>query len=164
VVNPTPAVAPLNPALAGQAAKPEAAAAEVRSEGQPHCRFQRPAPWSGGELTWLGRCQKGFADGSGVIVNSVEGAEPEHFYGRLEAGAPKLGVLQTGGGYMAGRWANGALAEPLEDGIAQRNVMIDAFNAGAAAATATSKSLAKIDAKSSSFYAKEARSLREQMD
>ena len=37
------------------------------------CRFQRPKFWGLGVLTWLGRCQKGFAEGPGVIVNEVEG-------------------------------------------------------------------------------------------
>jgi hypothetical protein len=163
--NPTPAVAPLNPApTPAPVAKPEAAAADARSEGPAECRFQRPAAWAGGQVTWLGSCQKGFAEGSGVLVNTLEGAEPDRFYGRLAAGSPSLGVLQSEGGYMAGRWANGALAPDLPDGIAQRNVVIDAFNAGAAAATAASKSLAKKDAAASSFYAKQARALREQMD
>ena len=99
-----------------------------------------------------------------MIISTLEGAEPDHFYGRLEAGSPRLGVLQSEGGYMAGRWANGALAKPLPDDLAQRNILLDAFNAGAAAATAASKSLAKKDPKSSAFYAKQARSLREQMD
>jgi hypothetical protein len=47
---------------------------------------------------------------------------------------------------------------------AQLNVVIDAFNAGAAAATAVRKSLAKKDTKASSFYTQQARSLREQTD
>jgi len=164
--NPTPAAAPVTaaPTAAGAAAQPEAAASDARTEGQPDCRFQRLAPWVGGHLTWQGSCRKGFADGSGVIICTLEGAEPDRFYGRLEAGSPSLGVLQSEGGYMAGRWANGALAEPLPDDLAQRNVLIDAFNAGAAAATAVSKSLAQQDAKSSALYAKQARSLREQMD
>ncbi len=121
--------------------------------------------WAGGQVTWLGSCQNGFADGNGVIVNVVEGAQPERFYGRLERGSPSAGVLQTDSGFLAGRWARGALAAALTDDVAQRNVVIDAFQVAAAAATAASKSFAqKKDAASSSFYAKQARLLEQQMD
>jgi hypothetical protein len=115
-------------------------------------------------VTWLGSCRKGFADGSGVLVHMVEGLEPDRFYGSVVAGSPSRGVLQTEGGYTAGHWATAALAPDVPDGMAQRNIVIDAFNAGAAAATAVSRSLAKRDAKASSFYTQQARSLREQMD
>ncbi len=139
--------------------------AEPRFEGKSDCRFQRPVVWTGGQVTWLGSCQQGFADGDGVLINSVEGAKPERFYGRLERGSPSIGVLQTEGGFLAGRWVRGTLAAALTDDVAQRNVMLDAFQVAAAAATAVSKSLAqKKDGESDSFYAKQARLLREQMD
>jgi hypothetical protein len=101
-----------------------------------------------------------------VILNEVEGVGPDRFYGRVEDGHPSLGVLEEpNGGYRAGAWVRGAQAAPLEDGLAQRNVVIDAFNAAAAAATAVSESFAKkADAKSSRFYADRARRLRDQMD
>ena len=138
---------------------------EPRSDGLPGCRFQRPEIWSGGKVDWLGDCQNGFAEGSGVIVNVVEGAEVERFYGHLDNGSPSVGVLQTDSGFLVGRWTHGAIAEPLPDDVAQRNVTLDAFRAAASAATAVSKSFAKkADAKSSSFYATQARVLREQMD
>jgi hypothetical protein len=74
--------APSSPA---PAASPQSGASEPRFEGQPGCRFQRPEVWAGGRVEWLGACQKGFADGDGVIVNVVEGAEPERFYGHSTA-------------------------------------------------------------------------------
>ncbi len=129
------------------------------------CRFQRPAVWTGGQVTWLGGCQQGFADGNGVLINAVAGAEPERFYGRLERGSPSIGVLQTDSGFLAGRWARGTVAAALTDDVAQRNVMLDAFQVAAAAATGVSQSFAeKKDGESSSYYAKQARLLREQMD
>jgi hypothetical protein len=73
-------------------------------------------------------------------------------------------VLQTEGGFLAGRWANGNLAEALTDGLAQRNTVLEAFEVAAAAATAVSKSFARNDAETNRFYAKQARLLREQMD
>ncbi len=91
------------------------------------------------------------------------GVEPRRFYGRVEDGHPSLGVLESYGGYKAGAWVRGAPAAPLDDGLAQRNVVIHAFDAAAAAATAVSQSFAKKrDAKSSSFYATQARRLRDQ--
>lgn len=116
-------------------------------------------------MEWLGGCQKGFAEGSGVIVNVFDGAEPERFYGQLESGSPSIGVLQTSGGYMAGRWSHGNVVADLRDDVAQRNVVIDAFRAAENAATAASQSFAKKgDAEASSFYATQARLLRDQMD
>jgi hypothetical protein len=89
---------------------PQSGASEPRFEGQPGCRFQRPEIWAGGQVTWLGDCQKGFAEGAGVIVNVVEGAPPERFYGHLDSGSPSLGVLQTESGFVAGRWNHGTVA------------------------------------------------------
>jgi hypothetical protein len=66
---------------------------------------------------------------------------------------------------VAGRWIHGTVAAALPGDIAQRNVMIDAFRVAVSAATAVSKSFAKKDdAEASSFYARQARLLRDQMD
>ena len=142
-----------------------AATQNQSADGQPSCRFQRPEVWVAGRAEWLGACTDGVAEGSGVIVQVVEGAEPERFYGQLESGSPSLGVVQTSGGFIAGRWHHGALAAPLPDDMAQRNVLIDAFRVAADAATAASNSFAKQgDTEASSFYATQARLLRDQMD
>jgi hypothetical protein len=160
-----PATGAPAPPGAPAAGSPDGGASDPRSDGQPGCRFERLADWTEGRVSWLGGCHKGFAHGSGVILNEVEGVEPRRFYGRVEDGHPSVGVLESYGGYKAGTWVHGAQAAPLEDGLAQRNVVIDAFNAAAAAATAVSESFAKkADAKSSRFYATQARLLRDQMD
>ena len=140
---------------------------DQRTEGRPDCRFERPEVWPAGSglVSWIGRCRNGFADGSGVILEVVEGAEPERFYGRVQGGYLSVGVLQTPSGFMAGTWANGALADTLADDVAQRNTVIAAFEAAANAATSVSKSFAKKgDAKASQYYAEQAKLLREQMD
>jgi hypothetical protein len=138
---------------------------DVRSEGQPGCRFERPKVWTSGNISWLGRCRGGFADGSGVLLNVVDGQEAERFYGRLHQGRVNVGVLQTGQGYIAGTWAGGAIVEKLADDMAQRNAIIAAFHAAVDASTSVSKAFAKKgDAKASLFYSKQARSLRDQMD
>lgn len=144
---------------------PQRGASGPASDGHAGCRFQRPRLWTAGKTEWLGGCRQGLAEGSGVIVNRVEGAEPERFYGQLESGAPSIGVLHTAGGFMAGRWHDGALVAALPDDMAHRNVLIEAFRVAADAATATSKLLAdKGDAAASSFYARQARTLSDQID
>ena len=156
-VDPTPG-APVVSSTPGKGQDPP-------SEGKPGCRFERPKVWTSGNVSWLGRCHSGFADGDGVLLNVVEGREAEHFYGRLHQGRLNVGVLQTGQGYIAGTWVHGAVAEKLADDMAERNALIAAFHAAADASTSVSKSFAKKgDAKTSRFYAKQARSLRGQMD
>ena len=147
-------------------ATPPSGSSDLRSEGQPDCRFQRLDAWAGGgELTWLGGCRDGFADSVGVIVNVVEGVEREHFYGRLDQGFPSIGVRQTAGGLVAGRWEHGAVVAPLLDDVAQRNIMLDAFRVAAAAAAAVSEQFRKkADVEASGFYASQARMLSEQLD
>jgi len=140
-------------------------AEDPRSDGKPSCRFERPKVWTSGSVSWQGRCRDGFAEGIGVLLNAVEGQEAERFYGRLHQGRLNVGVLQTGQGYIAGTWAGGTVAEKLADDMAQRNAIIAAFRAAADASTSVSKSLVKKgDGKASRFYAKQARSLRDQMD
>jgi hypothetical protein len=99
------------------------------------------------------------------MVNAVEGAEPERFYGHLERGSPSVGVLQTDSGFVAGRWNGGTVAPALPDDVAQRNVVIEAFRVAARAATDVSTSFAnRADPEASRFYARQALLLREQMD
>jgi hypothetical protein len=144
---------------------PDGGASDRRSDGQPDCHIERPAVWTAGRVSWLGSCSEGFADGIGVILNEVEGGEPERFYGRVDHGHLSVGVLQTASGYIAGTWVQGTRAVALPDDVAQRNVLISAFQAGATAATSVSQSFAKkSDAQSSRFYAKQAKLLRDQMD
>jgi len=144
---------------------PARAAPTPASEGLADCRFQRPRFWTGGRTDWLGGCKQGFAEGLGVLVNVVEGAEPERFYGQLDGGALRLGVLQTDAGFVAGRWHDGALVAALPDDMAQRNVLIEVFRGAADAATAVGQSFAKKgDTEASAFYLTQARLLRDQMD
>lgn len=165
IAAPAPPRAALPSAAAPTPATPDAGAPDRRSDGRPGCRLERPALWTDGQVSWLGSCQGGFANGSGVIVNLAQGGEPERFYGRLEDGFLSLGVMKSSGGYLAGTWSRGTLVEKLADDVAQRNVVLDAFRTAAAAATAASKSAAKDgDARSSRSYIKQARLLRDQMD
>lgn len=162
--NPLPTAAAANPLPADPQASPsaEVAAGELRTDGAPDCHFQRPEVWHSGLVTWLGSCHKGFAEGNGVLVFTPEGVEPERFYGRLARGFLKIGVIDTDGGFMSGRWVNGVVLEESAETVAART--LESFDVGAAAATALSKSLAKKDPKASRFYAEAARNLLEQAD
>ncbi|MDQ2668036.1 MAG: hypothetical protein M3Z05_18840 [Gemmatimonadota bacterium] len=153
-----PATTAVAPALSDQPS-------DRRTAGQPGCRFERPEVWAAGTVSWIGNCRSGFANDSGVIVMVVKGAEPERFYGRVQDGHLRVGVLQSPNGFMAGTWVNGALAAALADDVAQRNALIAAFRVAANAATSASNSLAKKgDATASRYYAKQAKLLHEQID
>lgn len=112
-------------------------------------------------MAW--RQPSGLAGGKGVLVDTLKGDEPERFYGVIEQWRIKVGGLQNSGGYTAGNWDHGGPAVALPDDVAQRNVVLGAFRAAALAAASVSKALARKDAPSSRFYAKQARQLREQM-
>lgn len=156
------------PPVASTAGTSNHCASHPRCDGPPDCRFERPATWASGRLSWLGSCRDGFAQGSGVVLREFEedlGLEPERFYGSVKNGYLNVGVVETSTGYSAGTWAHGALAPEMTDDIAQRNVVIHAFEVAAAAASTVSKSFAKKgDTTSSRFYAERARHLREQLD
>jgi hypothetical protein len=162
--SPLPTAAAANPPPANPPPTPsaEVPAGELRSDGAPDCRFQRPEVWHSGPVTWLGSCKNGFAEGSGVLVFTPEGVEPERFYGRLARGFLKIGVIDTDGGFMSGRWENGVAMEESAETVAART--IESFDVAAVAATASSKSLAKKDPKASRFYAEAARNLLEQAE
>jgi len=168
VTVPVPAATPSAAPLASAAPAPDGGAGDRRRDGPPDCRFERPAAWTSGRLSWLGSCRAGLAQGSGVLVRDLEadlGLEPQRFFGSLQNGYLSVGVLEVPGGFRAGTWADGDLAAPLADDLAQRNVVIDAFEVAATAATAVSQSFAeKGDAKASRLYADQARRLRDQID
>jgi hypothetical protein len=158
---PTAAAATPPPANPPPTPSADVPTGELRTEGALDCRFQRPKVWGAGDtVTWLGSCKKGFAEGRGVLVLTAEGRELQRFYGRLERGFLKIGLIDSDNGCMPGSWENGAIVEDAPETVAART--IEAFDVAAAAATALSKSLAKKDPKASRFHAERARIFREQ--
>jgi hypothetical protein len=84
----------------------------------------------------------------------------ELYYGRVKHGVLDIGVIETDGGYIAGRFANG---QPIKDD--DRNSYIHAFREGAAAARCISRFYQrKGNAASARFYAEKAKNLDQQMD
>ena len=84
----------------------------------------------------------------------------EVFYGRLIAGHPDLGVLETPDGYMAGKFVNGSVAADTD-----RNTILAAFREATAAATAASASFGNQgNTASAQHYREAAKRLSSQMD
>ena len=138
---------------------------DTRSYGAAMCRVEKPIAWKGGQISWIGGCATGHANGLGVLRSVVDGSAPELFAGSVKNGFLSNGVLITEGGYIAGNWKNGAVVQEGVDDQANRNVILAAFEIAAKAADAVSKVMAhRSNPEGSRFYAKIATRLRNQMD
>jgi hypothetical protein len=140
------------------------AAAKIAPATTSACSFTQLAAFEGRMVKWEGECAEGRARGSGVLrayptPGSREGGVLI-FFGMLDHGDPKLGVIETNDGYVAGEFAAGRPL-PSED----RNVLIRAFDQAAQAAKLVSQRFeAKGNKDSAAFYAKKAQRLLQQMD
>ena len=124
------------------------------------CRFQIPEGWQEYSAQWTGDCVEGLANGSGVLRSFSKGKVSELYYGRVKHGLLDVGVIETDGGYIAGRFADG---KPIKDD--DRNTYIQAFREGAAAARNVSEFYQhKGNAASARYYAEKAKNLDQQMD
>ena len=153
------AAQPSAAALDQPVAKPEGPAAAAGS-----CTFAALERFEGRTVKWEGDCVDGKANGKGVLraypkAGSVDKAVLI-FFGTLERGDAKIGVIDTPDGFMAGEFAKGKLQDSEDP-----NVTIRAFKVATEAATLVSERLkAAGNAASSAFYAKKAQSLQQQMD
>jgi hypothetical protein len=146
-------------------ASAQTAAADRRTHGTASCRVETPVQWNVGHVTWIGGCKDGYAEGLGVLRNTVEGTSAELFLGRVDRGNLRSGVLVTAQGYTAGRWEAGSVAESGTDDQANRNAILAGFEDGAKAADTISRSMARhSNPKTSRFYTRLAKRLRSQMD
>lgn len=164
-----PLVAP-GPPPAERSAEPR----DARTHGAAGCRVEIPRTRNAGTITWLGPCDAGYAHGLGVLRKTAEGAPTELFLGEVANGYLRSGVIPTDGGYIAGRWTEGAIVEA--DGALEGEAVDDgvdlaahrtgtAFDDAARAAETTSQRMAeRSNAASSRFYAQLAEQLRTQMD
>jgi len=123
------------------------------------CRFQAPASWNYPVLHWTGPCEKSLASGSGVLRGYRDGKVVETFYGSYKDGKILIGVIETAGGFIAGRFENGKRVESDDP-----QGYIDAFRAASAAATQASETFRRNgnDA-SAQYYAEKAKLLDQQM-
>jgi hypothetical protein len=124
------------------------------------CAFTTPAGWNQATTRWDGACRDGHAEGLGVLKEYQQQKVVRFFFGRLEHGEPKLGVIDQPEGFVAGQFAKG---EPLQSDDRQR--LIDAFAEGEKAANEAAGRFSKAGKQASAkFYAEKAKSLREQLD
>jgi hypothetical protein len=138
------------------------APAQVRAEAstQAACAFTAPAGWSQAATRWDGACKEGHAEGLGVLKEYQQQKVVRLFFGRLEHGEPKLGVIDQPEGFVAGRFAKGV---PLPSDDRQR--MVDAFAEAEKAANEVASRFSKARKQASAkFYADKAKALREQLD
>jgi len=124
------------------------------------CLFTAPAGWNQSVTRWDGECKDGHAQGLGVLKEYQQQKVVRFFFGRLEHGELKLGVIDQPEGFIAGAFAKGAPV-PSED--AQRTV--DAFTEAEKAANEAASRFSKAGKDASAkFYAAKAKALREQLD
>lgn len=128
--------------------------------GPEDCRFNPPADWRGGAVSWHGQCRAGRAHGNGVLRAYRKGAPPRLYFGDMEHGQLRLGVIEGDEGYLAGRFADGKLVPDTE-----RQEMILAFRSASTAAKAFGERLKREgNARSAAFYLQKSKQLAQQMD
>ncbi|MER2519357.1 MAG: hypothetical protein ABTQ34_01570 [Bdellovibrionales bacterium] len=143
--------------LALSAAAPAIAQNDDKNSG---CAFQMPKGWEHQTAKWVGGCKNSQANGLGVLRRFEDNNAVETFYGTMENGALSLGVIDSGTGYIAGRFKEGAL-EHTED----RNVILDAFETASRAAKQLGDLYGRDGQKKQAIYYREqAKVLSEQMD
>jgi hypothetical protein len=124
------------------------------------CVFTAPAGWNQTATRWDGACKDGHAEGLGVLKEYQRQKVVRFFFGRLEHGELKLGVIDQPEGFVAGAFAQGAPV-PSED----RQRAIDAFAEAEKAANEVASRFSKAGKQASAkFYASKAKELREQLD
>ncbi|MDB4990384.1 MAG: hypothetical protein JWN04_5562 [Myxococcaceae bacterium] len=109
---------------------------------------------------WEGGCKNGKAQGKGVL-RAYDGARAvQIFFGSLDKGEPRRGVIEDSGNFVYGEFAEG---KPLDSD--DPNVMLAAFEEGIAAAKQVSKSFERVgNTRSAEFYAEKALVLERQLE
>jgi hypothetical protein len=163
-----PAAEPVLTAAQPAAAAPGEVPAEPVAKPGPaaagSCWFATLERFEGRTLKWEGECADGKANGKGVLRAYPKAGSPDKavliFFGTLERGEPKLGVIDTPDGFMAGEFVKGKLQDSGDPNVTSR-----AFKIATEAATFVSERLkAAGNAASATFYAKKAQSLQQQLD
>jgi hypothetical protein len=124
------------------------------------CTFEVPKDWQPADTRWHGACLKGRADGLGVLRHLSGSKVDRVFYGRLKSGVPSLGVIEIDGGFIAGEFRDGVVADSQD-----RNIIIRAFDeASKAAKSAASRFERDGNKASATHYRERAKALANQMD
>lgn len=128
-------------------------------QGPANCRFAALKGWEAFAVQWEGPCAHGRATGSGVLRAYGKAGPTQFFFGRIEAGEPRFGVMEAEGGLGPGEFRHGSLV-PTDD----RGLMIRAFEeAEKAAKQAAARFEARGNAASARFYRARAASFAEQL-
>lgn len=136
------------------------AQAPAQASNQSACVFTAPAGWNQTATRWDGECRDGHAEGLGVLKEYQQRQVVRFFFGRLEHGELKLGVIDQAEGFVAAQFAKG---KPLPSEDRQRTM--DAFAAAEKAANEAASRFSKAGQQASAkFYAAKAKELREQLD
>jgi hypothetical protein len=146
-----------------QAASPEPQA-KLAAEAPPAegaCAFDDPQFFGGLPAKWEGGCEDGKADGRGVLRSFNGKKVAATFYGAMERGNPKLGVVEDRDGLIVGRFAPGG--KPIEsDEFKDR---LDGVNEAVAAATQIKESYERAgNTASAAFYGKKLKMLNKQIE
>ena len=136
------------------------AATKGAKAGAKNCRIQIPVGWEAFTLKWVGGCSGGLADGRGALRATSQGKVARLFLGAVRAGELEVGAVDTGEGYIAGRFKDGKAVDSEE-----RSDSIKGFEEAAAAAKEVSETFKVAgNAASAKFYATKATQLANQMD
>jgi hypothetical protein len=132
--------------------------------GKKDCQFEVITAWEGRQLSWDGPCKDGKAHGQGVLRAYKKDAPPQLFYGVLDHGELRKGVIDNAdGGYFVGEFASGVL-KPTDDATVGA-LTVDTFHLASEIAKAYSVRLNKAgNAASAAFYLKQSQKLSAQMD
>ena len=144
----------------------QTSALDRRTLGAGNCHVEAPAEWENAvQVTWIGLCKHGYADGLGVLRRDTRGSSTDLFSGRVEQGYLRSGVLDNGRGYEAGAWKAGSVIETSADEPGYRDALMAVYEEAAKAADATADYMAKhSNPKSARFYTHLAKSFRMQLD
>lgn len=167
VAAPAVEAAPEPPAPAPAAAKtapspePRANAAAEAPPADGACAFDEPQFFGGLPAKWEGGCQDGKANGRGVLRSFNGKKVAATFYGTMERGNPKLGVVEDRDGLIIGRFAPGG--KPIDsDEFKDR---LDGVNEAVAAATQIKESYQRAgNSASAAFYGKKVKMLNKQIE
>lgn len=123
------------------------------------CAFVAPAVFSGRVSHWIGGCRRGQAHGRGALRAYVGERVVQIFFGTMEDGQPKLGVIDEFGSFVYGDFVNGKATDNGEYAD-----MLRAFEEAIAAAREVSAAFHEAGNEASAdFYAKRAANLEQQL-
>jgi hypothetical protein len=125
------------------------------------CAFEEPQFFGSLPAKWEGGCEDGKAHGRGVLRSFNGKKVAATFFGSMDHGNPKLGVVEDRDGLIVGRFAPGG--KPIEsDAFKDR---LDAVNEAVAAANQIKEFYERAgNTASAAFYAKKAKMLDKQIE